>query len=264
VLSHRYNGSDYYRLSAYFIPFRIPGTDVFQNGASLDDIVRLYEFDSGLRLLTMQAIDRIEVGTPAVVTYETAHALGTFGYADAANFNPAFDHARFLKQLEHEERRSSEIYIAAYRKKYRNEHHLPVWMATELISFGSLSQVNANLSKKLQKKIAREFGQPGPVFLSWLHALTAIRNICAHHGRLWNRELSIKPALPDEWNAQGVSNRRFYVIALIIQSLPAEIALSRKGNIGYKRTLVDPAQMLFPSDWQLLDAWVERERSAFQ
>ena len=69
-------------------------------------------------------------------------------------------------------------------------------MATELISFGSLSQMNANLRAKLRKQIARKFDQPAPVSLSWLHALAAIRNICAHHSRLWNKELAVKPELP--------------------------------------------------------------------
>jgi abortive infection bacteriophage resistance protein len=40
-------------------------------------------------------------------------------------------------------------------------------MATELISFGTLSQMYANLRKSLRKKIAREFDQPATVFVSW-------------------------------------------------------------------------------------------------
>ncbi len=72
----------YYRLSAYFIPFRISGTDDFRPGTTLTDIVDLYKFDSHLRLLTMQALDRIEVGVRAGITYRLAHDLGTFGYAN--------------------------------------------------------------------------------------------------------------------------------------------------------------------------------------
>ena len=43
----------YYRLSAYFLPFRIPGTNDFQPGAALDHVLNLYKFDGGLRLLTL-------------------------------------------------------------------------------------------------------------------------------------------------------------------------------------------------------------------
>jgi Abi-like protein len=65
----------YYRLSAYFIPFRNGASDEFRPGVTLDQILELYKFDGGLRLLTMQAMDRIEIAVRAVVTYELAHAL---------------------------------------------------------------------------------------------------------------------------------------------------------------------------------------------
>ena len=86
----------YYRLSAYFLPFRQPQTDQFKAGTALDDVVALYKFDGGLRLLTMQAIDRIEVAIRAVITYHVAHDLGTFGYADPANFNTRYNHAGLM------------------------------------------------------------------------------------------------------------------------------------------------------------------------
>jgi abortive infection bacteriophage resistance protein len=251
----------YYRLSAYFIPFRVPGTDIFQKGASLDEIVGLYEFDSGLRLLTMQAIDRIEVAVRAIVTYHLAHSLGVFGYADPTNFKPSFDHVRFLKQLKQEEQRSSEAFVAAYRAKYTSEKHLPVWMATELISFGALSHMYANLRKQQQKHIARQFGQRGPIFVSWLHTLTAIRNICAHHGRLWNRELAIKPELPNAWKDRGILNHRFYGVALIIQTLMAEISPESRWKDRLQTHLdsypaIDLGRMLFPADWRRSSPWV--------
>jgi abortive infection bacteriophage resistance protein len=78
----------YYRLSAYFIPFRITGTDDFRAGTRIDQIIDLYKFDCGLRLLVLQALDRIEVGVRAIITYHLSHELGAFGYTDPANFKP--------------------------------------------------------------------------------------------------------------------------------------------------------------------------------
>ena len=147
-----------------------------------------------------------------------------FGYADRANFAAAFNHADFMKILQREESRSTEVFIGHYRVKYTSETDLPVWMATELISFGALSKMYEHLRTGLRKKIAREFNQPQSVFVSWLHSLTAVRNVCAHHSRLWNRELAVKPELPVAWKASGIGNERFYVIALIIQTLLADIA----------------------------------------
>jgi abortive infection bacteriophage resistance protein len=251
----------YYRLSAYFIPFRDGGTDNFRDGTDLGNIVDLYKFDGNLRLLVMQAMDRIEVAVRAVITYQTAHNLGVFGYADPANFASSFDHAEFLKLIRREERRSAETFVDHYRTKYTSEMHLPFWMATELISFGALSKMYANLRTKLRKQIAREFNQPAPFFLSWLHALTAIRNTCAHHGRLWNRELAVKPELPKAWKAQGIDNKRLYVIALIIQTLLSEVSPDSRWKERLKAHFsaypsVDLAQMQFPTDWQNEAPWV--------
>ena len=38
------------------------------------------------------------------------------------------------------------------------------------------------------------YDRPGS-FKSWLHNLVYVRNICAHHARLWNRSLGIKPKI---------------------------------------------------------------------
>lgn len=173
----------YYRLSAYFIPFRQPQTDQFRAGTSLDDVVELYKFDGGLRLLTMQALDRIEVAVRAAITYHLAHDLGTFGYADRANFDAGYNHAGLMNTLQREEQKTGEVFVRHYRTKYTSEPVLPVWMATELLSFGALSKMFANLRTSGRKKTAKAFAQPEPVFTSWLHALVATRNICAHHSR---------------------------------------------------------------------------------
>lgn len=251
----------YYRLSAYFIPFRHPVTHDFRPGAGLDKILDLYKFDGGLRLLTMQAMDRIEVAVRAVITYEMALEQGPFGYIDPANFVPAYDHPSLLRLIVREEGRSSETFVDHYRTKYTSELYLPIWMATELISFGTMSRMYASLRAKLRKRIAHRFNQPAPVFLSWLHALTAIRNVCAHHSRLWNKELAVKPVLPNSWNAQGIDNSRFYVIALIIQTLLLEVSPQSGWKNRLKEHLddypaVDVTQMHFPVDWYQHAPWI--------
>lgn len=177
----------YYRLSAYFIPFRIAGSENFQPGTTLTHIVDLYKFDCNLRLLTLQALDRIEISVRAIITYHMGHDLGPFGYANKANFDPRYDHAGMMTILGKEEIKSKEVFVRHYRGKYTSETFLPVWMATELLSFGVLSKMYSNVRTGIRKKIAQEFSQPEPVFASWLHSLAAIRNLCAHHSRSWNR-----------------------------------------------------------------------------
>ena len=103
----------------------------------------------------MQALDRIEVGVRAIMTYHLAHDLGVFGYADPANFGGKYDHARLMQTLANEEVKSTELFVRHYRGKYTSEKHLPVWMATELLSFGALSTMHSHLKGNVRKKLRR-------------------------------------------------------------------------------------------------------------
>jgi abortive infection bacteriophage resistance protein len=251
----------YYRLSAYFIPFRTAGSEVFKTGANFDQIVELYKFDSSLRLLVLQALDRIEVGVRAIITYHLAHELGPFGHTIPTNFAPNYDHVSLMRILTKEETRSTEVFVRHYRGKYTTERHLPIWMATELLTFGVLSKMHENLRKSIRKKISREFSQPESVFTSWLHSLAATRNICAHHSRLWNRTLAVKPELPAAWAATGIDNSRVYVIALVIQSLLSTLSPDSKWKERLKTTFttypaVDLQAMRFPANWQTQAPWL--------
>ena len=209
----------------------------------------------------MQALDRIEVGVRAIMTYHLAHDLGVFGYADPANFGAKYNHARLMQTLANEEAKSTELFVRHYRGKYTSEKHLPVWMATELLSFGALSTMHSHLKGNVRKKVAQEFGLPDPVFTSWLHTLTAIRNVCAHHNRLWNRELSVKPLLLHSWQASSLGNRRYYVIALVIQSLLSHVAPKAQWKERLKahfqaHPTTDLTAMEFPANWQTIPPWL--------
>jgi abortive infection bacteriophage resistance protein len=250
----------YYRLSAYFIPFRTTGSDAFRTGTTFDRVIDLYKFDCGLRLVVLRALDRIEVGVRAIATYHLAHELGPFGYAIPTNFPSHYDHASLMKNLAREESRSTEVFVRHYRSKYTSPPHLPIWMATELLTFGTLSKMYGNLRKGFRKKIAREFNQPEPVFTSWLHSLAAISNICAHHSRLWNRQLAVKPALPTAWAGAGIDNSRVYAIALVIQSLLNTLSRDSNWKERLKATFatypsVNLPAMHFPTNWQDQAPW---------
>ena len=93
-------------------------------------------------------------------------------------------------------KRSREVFIGHYKKKYHGSKYFPIWIVTEVISFGALSQLFAGLRAYDQKEISKHFKAPHIVFKSWLHNLVYVRNICAHHARLWNRSLAIKPKIP--------------------------------------------------------------------
>jgi len=197
---------NYYRLSGYWFNLKIidpfTGAENFKPGTTFQMIRDRYEFDRRLRLLLMDAIERIEIAvfrTRMVEIHSTQY--GPFGYADHKNFNPKFPRdclIKLLDEIEEDEKRSSEEFITRYRSKYTSESYLPLWMAAELMSFGQLLTLYRNLHLKIKQHISHQFNLYPMVLDSWLLTLNYIRNSCAHHARLWNRPLPLPLLLPDK------------------------------------------------------------------
>lgn len=212
----------YYRLSAYWAPFK-QSDDVFEPGADFDTVLALYEFDRKLRLAVMDAIERVEIAVRTAIIHELSQAHGTFAHLDYDHFHPEFDHAAWLCHAQTEARRSKELFIEHYKKSYEGFPHLPIWMALEVVSLGGLSKLFGGLRRDDQVRIASSYGVAASVLASWLHALTYVRNLCAHHGRLWNRLLGISPALPRHelfWRPPYVPhNKRLWMVLLVLRRL---------------------------------------------
>ena len=251
----------YYRLSAYCLPFK--DGENFRPETEFNDIAGLYIFDRKLRLLVLDAIERIEVALRTAITYEIGHVYGSFGHADPANFSPGFDHAKFMAELSQEERRSRETFVAHFRGKYTSERHLPVWMATELLSFGTVSLLYKALRPAIKRSIATEYGVSDRNLASWLHALSYIRNVCAHHKRLWNRELAVKPQFPTRsraWPHVVQGNQRLYCILVVLQHMLKVVAprchwRSRLIALLGEHPNVSLAAMQIPVDWRTRGIW---------
>lgn len=182
----------YYRLSAYFIPFRDPSAadpEIFRQDTTFDDVLRLYIFDRKLRLLVMEAIERIEVSLRSVWSNTLSTSFGAHGYMQADLFSCPFEHSKDIAQVARDVKGSSEVFIKHYRNKYRSPHLPPLWAVVETMTWGQLSRWYCQMKDCPEKReVARQFGMPNSHCLEGvLQALGYVRNICAHHGRLWNR-----------------------------------------------------------------------------
>ena len=220
----------YYRLSAYWYPFRERNekgrvSSRLHAGTSFEQVIALYEFDRKLRSLIMDALERVEIAVRTRITYHMGHTYGAFGHTDPANFHPRFDHAAWLQKLEDETRRSSDEFIRHYAQRYSGFPTVPVWMLTEVMSFGGLSFFYKGLRNDRKngvedkKAIAGYFNVHHKQFGSWLHTLTYVRNVCAHHSRLWNRELAIRPDKSKDKNwlppCTPRNDRCFYILLML-------------------------------------------------
>jgi abortive infection bacteriophage resistance protein len=266
----------YYRLSGYWHPLRLRDVtgqvqDQFELGTTFETVLTLYEFDQKLRTLVLSALEQIEVAIRTQFTYVLAHRYGALGYADAANFHAGFHHSDWLTKLTDEVTRSKDMFLAHYKGKYAGYPIVPIWMLTEVMSLGSLSQgykgLRNNKGQGLEdkKSIAQHFGLHHKRLAEWLHTFTYVRNICAHHSRLWNRELAIHPDLAKEpeWQAPNTPrNDRIFYVLLMIQHM-----LRRIGAAGEWTTQIDAllipicqnqrwqAAMGVPPNWQVHPLW---------
>lgn len=221
---------NYYRLAAYWLPFEEDhATHRFRADTTFEKVVALYNMDRALRLLMLDAIERIEIAVRARWSYELAHAAGPHAHLNAGLARDLANYWHDCVALLREVKRSDEVFAKHLQSKY-NEPLPPLWAASELMSFGLLSRWYAGLKPlSLRSTISGSFNLDHKVLESWLHHLTIVRNICAHHGRLWNRDFTVTPAAPktkpsglrDHWHSDS---RRLFNTLLLTQHLVREVA----------------------------------------
>lgn len=203
----------YYRLSGYFYPLRktkpvgqVGRLDDFVDGASLELVVQLADFDKKLRLLVLHAIETVEVSVRVAVAYRLgrlhpeAHLNGRYLDGRFAKRDPSRPHelsgheewtARFLKACE----TSKEEFVVHHQREYGGR--IPLWACIEVWDFGLLSKFFAGMAIRDQAAIAARYGlSDGAILKSWLRVLNFTRNVAAHHSRLWNRSFPLTPVLP--------------------------------------------------------------------
>lgn len=183
----------YYRLKGYLIPFYIPGTEDFRPGTQLEDIVDIYMFDRHLREMTLDAIARLEVAMRArIVKVICDSDVDPMAYTKPSMFGKmtVYEHAKLLMKIGASVQQSkNEPFLVHATRVYGFDHLPPIWTAMEVLSFGTMMDMFAGLSDALQQKIADEFHVRPSVLAGWFSLIRKIRNVCAHHGRLWNRSL---------------------------------------------------------------------------
>ena len=121
-------------------------------------------------------------------------------------------HTKWVESLDKQVEQSNERFLEHYRLKYNGFPRLPLWIACEVMSMGTLSLLYKNLRPEPQRRICSILECHHSVLASWMHVITYLRNICAHHGRLWNREFQIRPLIPRDqrWTGLGLDNTRLF------------------------------------------------------
>jgi abortive infection bacteriophage resistance protein len=268
ALTARLQVTNYYRLTVYLYTFRTDH-ERYLPGTTLDKIWRLYTFDHRLRMLMLDAIEGIEVHVRTQLAYHFAHRYGPFAFLNPQSF-PNFDSTKkdfenwtfkLRQQLDRsQQKKGREDFVIHFFKKYGDTHgELPIWMLVELMDFGSTLSFFRGVHKSIRNAVANTIRQPEEVILSWLLALNAIRNRCAHHSRLWNWKLGYCVLIPQpnkfpKWHNPRLSNNQIGIILMICRYWLNQI---NPNNQWSQRALklfadfpeIEINRMGLPSDW---------------
>ena len=184
----------YFRLSAYLYPLlkEPKESHLYKAGVTFDMALDMYRFDRKLRILLFNEIEKIEVAIRSAMNNGITNALNdVFWMTNSVYFNNQTIFTKTVTLIKSEIDKSKEEFIEHFINKYSNTFP-PTWMISEIIPLGVLYNIFNNLkSKSLKKKIAAYFGIALPAFTSWMLILSNLRNLCGHHIRIWNKEISL-------------------------------------------------------------------------
>jgi len=202
IAEHYLSHISYYRLRAYTFPYQnnADPDHPFWQPTLFERVLNDYILDRKLRMIVFDALEKIEIALRTQIIYQYSMTHGGHWYEAQLHFRNPDLFTADLGHLDREVRRSQEEFIKHYKSKYTNPARPPAWMALEVSTLGTLSKMYDNLDLSREKKlIARHFGLGHPFVLeSWMKTFSHIRNICAHHSRLWNRPITIIPILPQK------------------------------------------------------------------
>lgn len=302
----------YYRLSGYWHLFRElessptppPGAptaesdtahserrkSTFATGSTLGTVHKIYDFDRALRMRIFDALEMVEVS----LRFRIGHMLGrshAYAHRDPAHLLPEFtghagstpelvysrwldsNHAEWLREVDRQESRSSETFVSHFTTKYGGP--LPVWVVTEILSFGTISRLYSGMERSHQDRIASAFGilnrvpsGDGALTGNWLNHLRYIRNTCAHHARLWNKNITVQLAAPNgipelAHLTSTKARSRIYGTLAVLAFLTERIHPGngwRIETLQFVRENIDDLGMSlnllgFPDGWETLDIW---------
>ena len=203
------NNINYYRFSAYLIHFK-KEDETYKENITFEHIYNLYLFDKELRNILIDMLESIEISFRTYIGYLNKQCFKKEKYFES-----------FIKKLEDEKNNhKNKLFIKHHNEKYNGI--LPIWVAVEIMSFGTLSKLYSNMLPQDTAYIKRELCKVNPILVnSWLHSLTHLRNVCAHYGRIYNTYFPpIKVKKSDRNNV--INDRQVFTYILAIKHLIAD------------------------------------------
>ncbi len=261
----------YYRLGEYWYVMQSDKENhIFKPNSTFENVIALYNFDAELRLLLFDVIEKIEISLRTKLIYHLSLEFDPWWFQNFELFSDSRALVKTLSSLEEEISRTKDKAIKNHLKKYKDDKRFPpAWKSLEQTSFGGLSKLYGNLKHTTQSKdiIAKEFGAVNHTYLpSWLQSLAQIRNYCAHHTRLWNKNLPGTVRLlskpPNNWVEDVPKQHEFsklYVhmclMKYMLNTIKPNNFTERLATLFEKYPNVDPDALGMKENWKNECLW---------
>lgn len=258
----------YYRLKGYMYPYRDTSKRfVVQNCWAF--IESDYNLDQRLRIFLFDCISRVEIAFRSQLVLQMSLAHDSRWYSDSALFLNKRTFESDYEKLKKNWTRSKSDFVKHYNNNYDLNYNPPAWMIFETTTIGSLSKYYENIRISSQGKINflaywKLKRQQSTVLASWIKNIALVRNICAHHDRLFSRSLSTRPMLitnpqVEVWqNAWNIANNDKVYCTICILKMMLSVCAPQFDFLGGLKTVLKPCSarqlstMGIPRNWEQL------------
>ncbi|KQV88077.1 Abi family protein [Pelomonas sp. Root1237] len=254
-----------YRLKGYWHHAQDPVTKRFQPGYDFEEIRQRCELDRELRAATIEAIDRLEVAIRTAMANHLSLAHSPHWFLQPGVFKPTmrWGIGHLIRKIEDEVGRAqAKTFIKHYFDNHDEPYLPPSWAISECVSFAMWSRTFSILRDPNDRKtIAKRFGVQQPeVFESWVHALTVLRNLAAHHGQLVNVQLGVAPAGYKKAGITFSHPKSFFAMATVVQYLLVQTGLPQRWKSALRASFaahprVPLAELGFNATWETARGW---------
>ena len=258
----------FYRLRGYSFNLYDNAVKKYIPGTKFEDVFNLYQFDEKLSVLIFSAITKIEVA----LRVRLAEALLIHGepliLQDSSIFKDKKQYWQNMSAISSEISRSNDVFI-----KHNFDNHdgeVPVWAAVEVLSFGTLSKIIKNLKTgtgstysilatnyQYQSEKGIQVTPSKKMFSSWVQSVSVLRNMCAHHSRIYNRTIHTAPEILNTDKVMPASaHNGLYQILLAMKYLRSSnedwtIFVDKFDKLIQKNnSIISLTAMNLPIDWK--------------
>lgn len=258
----------YFRLTGYMFHLQSKdGDHTFKNATSFEQIINLYQFDKKLRAIVLEYLERLEIYMRAKLTNLYSLSHGFFWYNEQSHYADPTTYEIINEEIRESFKDPKEQFLKAFKNKYTSESLPPSNMALEILSLGKLAKLYKGLKNEQTKiQIATDFDLPSNILTSWLIYLANVRNICAHHSRLWNKKVTVdRPIFPqrEKYKLNGSTpldmNTTMYGITSIIDKLLSSFNPSNNFASKIEALIIEykinTQLMGFPENWEKEANW---------